>query len=173
MKRTAIFVALLALGLNACVSPFREVGALEIQIKTQGAEGERFAKEGEFEFITSVSAGKNILSNMKRITGEENTFLIEEPVSAGDLRGDHTDYLLLYSTLQRGSARPHPQVIQIDMELKKPRGVWSDWIAPKYSEQSEDSALNLLYRTKQTQLVVLREAPLATVRYRLVESAPY
>jgi hypothetical protein len=168
MKRMAISVTLLALVLTACVSPFREVGDLEIQIRAQGAEGDRFVKEGEFELITSVSAGGDVLSHKERITGQENTFLIQETVSAGD----HTDYLLLYSTRQRGSARPHPQVIPIDLALKKPRGVWSDWIAPKYSEQSEDSAWNLLYRTKKTQLVALRETPLATIRYRLVARTP-
>jgi len=158
--------------LTSCVSPYQEVGALEIQIKAQGAEGDRFVNVGEFGFTTSVSTGRNILSNLKRITGQKNTFLIEETVSAGDLRGDHTDYLLLYSTLQRGSGRPHPQVIPIDVGSKKPRGVWSAWIAPEYSEQSGDSEWNLLYRTKATRLVPLEETPLAKIRYRLVASSP-
>lgn len=168
MNRMVISVALLGVMLTACVSPFREVGDLEIQLKTLGSEGERFASEGEFEIVTSVSTGRDILAHKKRITGQENTFLIEETVSVGDLRGDHTDYLLLYRTRQRGSARPHPQVIAIDISLKKPRGVWSDWIVPKYSEQSEDSSLNLLYKTKNTQLAPLKEVPLSTIRYRFV-----
>ena len=172
MKNMPIVVTLLAVMLTACVSPFRDVGTLEIQIKPEGAEGDRFVKEGEFELVTSVSCGTDILRDRQRIPGQESTFLIQETVSSGDLRGDHTDYLLLYPSRQRGSARPHPQVIPIDMASKKPGVAWSDWIVPKYSEQSEDSSWNLLYRTKERQLVALKEAPLAAVRYRLIAAAP-
>lgn len=165
-------VILLAVVLTSCISPYREVGTLEIQIKTQGADGDGFATEGELELITSGSALGDVLSDKKRIAGQTSTFLMQETVSACDQRGDHTDYLLLYSIRQRGLARPHPQVIPIDLALKKPRGVWSDWIVPKYSEQTEDSGWNLLYRTKETRLIPLRDTPLAIIRYRIVASTP-
>ena len=169
MKTTPICVSCLLL-LAGCDSPFRPAGGLEIQIKPEGIQGERFAKEGEFELITSVSTYGDILSDAKQIPGQTNVFLIREEVSAGDLRGAHahTDYLLLYPNRQRGSARPHPQVIPIDLALK-PRGAWCDWIAPKYSQESGDSQ-DLLVGTKKGQLVPLTEAPLARIRYRLTAS---
>ena len=145
---------------------------LEIQIKPEGIQGERFAKEGEFELITSVSAYGDILSDAKQIPGQTNVFLIREEVSAGDLRGAHahTDYFLfLYPNRQRGSARPHPRSDSNCTLALKPRGAWCDWIAPKYSQESGDS-LDLLVGTKKGQLVPLTEAPLARIRYRLTAS---
>ena len=170
MKTTPISAVCLLL-LAGCVSPFKPAGGLEIQIRPEGVQGERFAKEGEFELITSVSAYGDILSHAKRIPDQTNVFMIQEDVSAGDLRGAHahTDYFLLYPDRQRGAARAHPQVILIDLALKRLRGTWSDWTPPKYSQESGDSQ-DLLFGTKRTLLTPLNEAPLATIRYRLVGS---
>ena len=165
MKRIGIVLAFIALIFSSCVSPLREVGTLEIQMKVQGASGDQFLKEGEFELVTAASEYGDILPNKKRVAGQENVYLIEETISVADLRGEHTDYLLLLSN-RNANPRPHPQVIPIDLALKKARGVWTDWIAPKYIEESDQSSWNLLYKNK-SHLTELKETPLAVIRYRI------
>ena len=171
----AVISLVIFLALSSCVSPYREVGQLNIQVRLpQTSISTEPTKEEWYELI--FAGGRSCASTfawLKAAAEPHSTYLIEESLWSGDFRGIHTAYLLLYAKGYGGpdiTLRGNPQVIPIDLNRNLQHGEWSEWMAPRLSEVSGNASWNLIYQTKYIRLEPLETRPLGEIRYQIIYS---